>query len=62
MGLFGNLLGAVIDVVTTPVDLVRDAVDAVNGENIGESHTLDKLDKIGDKLSQAADDAAEGKL
>lgn len=63
MGFFGKLLGAAVDVVLTPVEIVKDVVTmggALNDEPV--PYTIKRLSKAVDKVSDAADDAADGDL
>lgn len=63
MGMFGKLLGAAIDVVTTPIDIAKD-IATMGGAltDKDESYTISKGKRITEKLEGAADDAAEGDL
>jgi hypothetical protein len=64
MGLLGKLLGAAVDVVLTPIEIVKD-VATMGGaltDKEGGTYTTDRLSKAIDKVSQAADDAADGDL
>lgn len=54
----GKILGAVVDVALTPVELVRDVAEVMDGSNPGRSHTVDRLNKATQKVSDAADELA----
>lgn len=61
MGFLGKLIGTVVDVAITPVEIVKDIATmggALNDED--EPYTLQRLKKANKKLSDAADDASEG--
>lgn len=61
MGFLGKILGAAVDVVITPVEVVKD-IATMGGVLTDEKtpYTLKRLDKAMDKLSDSADDAAKG--
>lgn len=61
MGMFGKLLGAVIDVALTPVEIVKD-VATLGGALTDEDkpYTLQRLGKAVGKAGDAADDASDG--
>ena len=61
MGMFGKLIGAVIETVTIPVAVVADVVTlggAINEK--GETYTGSKIERIVDDLDGAAEDATDG--
>jgi hypothetical protein len=63
MGMFGKLLGSVIDVALTPVEIAKDLVTCgglVTDED--EPYTVTRLKKAMKKAGDAADDAADGDL
>jgi hypothetical protein len=61
MSLFGSILKTAIDVVTTPVDVVKD-IASLGGTltDQDESYTVKKLKKLDKDLKDISDDA--GKL
>lgn len=56
----GKLVGAVIDVALTPVEVVKDVV-TLGGAITDQSkpYTLQRLEKAFDKVSDAADEVAQ---
>jgi hypothetical protein len=63
MGFLGKLIGATMDVVLTPVEIVKDIATmggVLNDEN--QPYTLQRLNKATKKISDAADDASKGDL
>ena len=57
MGLFGKLLGAAIDVVTSPIAVVKDVIPGAGGYVDGNrSHTAKKLEDIGEDLHKVRED------
>lgn len=57
MGLFGALAGVVIDVVKTPVAVVRDFVPGGGGlADFEDSKTVDKLKDLGDDLGDVEEE------
>lgn len=63
MGFLRKLLGAAVDVVLTPVEVIKDVatLGGVLTDN-DETYTGKRLEKALDKISDSADDAADGKL
>lgn len=63
LGFLGKLLGATVDVVLTPVEVVKDVV-TMGGVMTDQDvpYTVKRLEKAIDKVSEAADDAADGDL
>jgi hypothetical protein len=57
MGLFGKLLKTTFDVVTLPVDIVKD-VTTVGGMLTDEnkSYTAQKFERLGDDLEEVRDE------
>lgn len=63
MGMFGKLIGAVIDTAMVPVEIVKDVATlggAITDEE--KAYTLQRLERAQRKVSGAADDAADGDL
>ena len=53
MGLFGKIVGLVVNVVTAPVAVLHDVVSLGGSiDNNGKSHTLEHLEKIADDANK----------
>jgi hypothetical protein len=53
MGLFGKLVGLGVNIVTTPVAIVKDVVSLGGSiDNNGKSHTLEHLEKIAEDANK----------
>lgn len=52
MSLFGSLIGAALDVVTLPVDVVSDVVTAGNGEESAISRKARRLNRDVDQIME----------
>jgi 1-aminocyclopropane-1-carboxylate deaminase/D-cysteine desulfhydrase-like pyridoxal-dependent ACC family enzyme len=63
VGFFGKILGAAVDIVLTPIEIVKDVatMGGVLTDN-DETYTGKRLEKAIDKISDSADDAANGKI
>lgn len=60
MGLFGKILATALDVVTTPIAIVKDVIPGAGGYVDGnDSKTSDKMDKISDDLKKVREDIEE---
>lgn len=60
MGLFGKLLGTAIDVVTTPIAVVKDAIPGAGGYIDGNrSHTGRKVGEVVDDLKEVREEIEE---
>ena len=53
MGFLSNIVGAVVDVALSPLDMISDVVNVGDGE---ESKTVKRLENAGKKVAQAIDD------
>ena len=57
MGLFGKILGTALDVVTTPIAIVKDVIPGAGGYVDGNrSKTGKKIEEIGDDLKEVRED------
>lgn len=54
MGFLTNLVGAAVNTVLTPVDIVRDIADAVEGNET--NNTAKRVKKVADNLEDALKD------
>ena len=57
MGLFGKIIGTALDVVTTPIAIVKDVIPGAGGYIDGNrSHTADKIEQVSDDLKEVRED------
>lgn len=60
MGFFGKLVGAVVDTTVLPFSAAKDVITLGGALNNEDSATIERIKRIGDKVTDAADDAADG--
>jgi len=60
MGFLGKIISATVKTALTPVAVVKDAVDIVQGEE--PEATKDLLQSAGEDVKDAGDDLAEGNM
>ena len=60
MGLFGKLLGTALDVVTTPIAVVKDVIPGAGGFVDGnDSHTEEKLEQLENDYEKIREDVED---
>lgn len=60
MGFFGKLVGAAVDTAVLPFSAAKDVITLGGSLNNEDSATIERIKRIGDKVTDAADDAADG--
>jgi len=58
MGLLGSLLGTAVDIVTTPIDVIEDVANTLDGKR--PEHVEKKLRDLGNDAGDIVNDTVRG--
>jgi hypothetical protein len=59
MSILGKILKTGLDVVTSPIEVVKDVADTMEGNTNQESHTARRLRRLGEDLEEVRDELDE---